>query len=1512
MKMLKFLTTFVVLTLMAGLSGCSGGNDSNSSLNKSTARLLNYSSGQSEIKVSVASDDQSNPQVVYLADKKLYFVVWEDWRSRDLTTTDFPADPAKFAGADIWGKFLNLDGKPCGSEFAITNRLSGNQTAPTVAYRPGDKLLVAWQDSIGSATGGYIGYASVTSIPSSVSCATAAPAVSAPVQPGFNHFKQYDSLTLIPDSTTFTIVGDTTAGTDVTGGAVLTPYVSPRSITITGSYPAENNLASAGSATPVNIQDDGLGKLIGSGASGTINYMTGKLDVTLINEVDTGATATFTVNYKRLGRTATNMPESLQSRKTPKANFDAVKDQFALTWVESRIDKTGTSNYGNSYASVLCFGVAPVTWRTGDSTFLGYLYLDAALAPIANSLAIANADVIRSEITTSMKLVETSRTATIETYVYDYFTNLNNPNLSSDNTSPETLFVWEGERQSSTVKCSLDAATGTITSTFTSAPKEDGKVHIYGMFDKEIILNTPPKWIDKGNTSGTGSNPALAVDNASVPRKFLVAWEDNRGGANTKIFGQLVNSGGGLYNDNRMLSFQDSTGTIPPVNDAVITNSRQTKPVVSFDADAQRYFVMWQDARNGSVSAANIDLYGQYVNLEGSPSGANYSISSNLSNQLAPAIAYDSLTKQFLAVWKDARNSTTTASDVYGQLFSLGQPQLTLLTTTTPVAPLVPSVHDFGAVNTGTTVTWPFVVKNTGDTALNIDAITDLPNNPFTIAPTNKVVLAPGSSATYTVTYLPTSSGTYNSSFTLKSDGGNQTVALSATGVPVGANTLNISTPASTSLPDAPVAGLYSVQIISAGGYTPFTWGLSASNSVTGAAWNQLSIDGTGKITGSNLAPGAYTVNVTVSDGSATPLQASRTYSLKVGAIQINTTPLSAWTQNIEYFNSPVHSVSGAGGTGSLAWLWSGSTPPGLDMNSAGQISGAVTSSGQYSFTVTATDQSSPAQSVSSPFSITINPPPKVFTSSLSNGIVGLPYSQTVNITGGTVPLTLAVAGGLPPGLSFNTSTGEISGTPTQEGVNAFDVSVTDRAGVSVSAPLSLTVVAQLSLSSMTLPDATIATKYPNTTLIPVGGREPYTGWKIESGTFPTGLALSSTGIISGTPSELGTFKFTVQVSDADGKTAGQLLTIVVNNVGGGSAPGGTNTTTTTDPLKITTTAFSNAATGTKYEKGLAVTGGRLPYLYALSKGALPAGLALDVNTGKITGTPSASGTYSFIITVTDADDRLAAATYSVIVGSGTAAVTQTSGSGTLSSFRNSTKSELATAGAPADFKAVDGVNFIVTNITAGTTVSTEIDFGTLPTNPVFYKIVNGAWLKMTSGTDYTLSGTKLTVSIKDKVSAVDNTAPFDSDPAPGIINDPIIVGTSVTPSGTGSTDNATNSAPASGGGSGSGCFIATAAFGSYLDPHVMVLRHFRDDVLLQSEFGTAFVKFYYKHSPPIADFIARHDTLRMFFRFALTPLIFAVKYPLAASFLLVFAGLGVIRRRVALRTREEILHQAG
>ncbi|MDH3882191.1 MAG: C25 family cysteine peptidase, partial [Desulfobacteraceae bacterium] len=79
---------------------------------------------------------------------------------------------------------------------------------------------------------------------------------------------------------------------------------------------------------------------------------------------------------------------------------------------------------------------------------------------------------------------------------------------------------------------------------------------------------------------------------------------------------------------------------------------------------------------------------------------------------------------------------------------------------------------------------------------------------------------------------------------------------------------------------------------------------------------------------------------------------------------------------------------------------------------------------------------------------------------------------------------------------------------------------------------------------------------------------------------------------------------------------------------------------------------------------------------------------------------------------------------------------------------------------------------------------------------------------------------------------------------------------------------------PVSAGGGGGGCFIATAAYGSLVEPHVKILRDFRDRFLITNFAGKSFVNLYYKYSPPLADFIAKHDNLRMIVRATLFPLV--------------------------------------
>jgi hypothetical protein len=76
------------------------------------------------------------------------------------------------------------------------------------------------------------------------------------------------------------------------------------------------------------------------------------------------------------------------------------------------------------------------------------------------------------------------------------------------------------------------------------------------------------------------------------------------------------------------------------------------------------------------------------------------------------------------------------------------------------------------------------------------------------------------------------------------------------------------------------------------------------------------------------------------------------------------------------------------------------------------------------------------------------------------------------------------------------------------------------------------------------------------------------------------------------------------------------------------------------------------------------------------------------------------------------------------------------------------------------------------------------------------------------------------------------------------------------------------------GGGGGGGCFIATAAFGSYIDPHVMTLRAFRDSFLMTNQIGRSLVRWYYATSPAIADVIRESGALRAGVRLILLPAI--------------------------------------
>jgi hypothetical protein len=175
------------------------------------------------------------------------------------------------------------------------------------------------------------------------------------------------------------------------------------------------------------------------------------------------------------------------------------------------------------------------------------------------------------------------------------------------------------------------------------------------------------------------------------------------------------------------------------------------------------------------------------------------------------------------------------------------------------------------------------------------------------------------------------------------------------------------------------------------------------------------------------------------------------------------------------------------------------------------------------------------------------NAAPSITTSSLPNGTVGVAYSQTLAATGGTAPYTWAIASGtLPAGLGLSSS-GVISGTPTTVGgPNSVTFQVTDSTSATATKTLSITInAAAPSITTSALPNGTVGVAYSQTLAV-TGDTAPYT-WTIASGTLPAGLSLSSSGVISGTPTVAGgPTSITFQVTDGTSATATKTLSITV------------------------------------------------------------------------------------------------------------------------------------------------------------------------------------------------------------------------------------------------------------------------------------------------------------------------------------------------------------------------------
>jgi len=218
-----------------------------------------------------------------------------------------------------------------------------------------------------------------------------------------------------------------------------------------------------------------------------------------------------------------------------------------------------------------------------------------------------------------------------------------------------------------------------------------------------------------------------------------------------------------------------------------------------------------------------------------------------------------------------------------------------------------------------------------------------------------------------------------------------------------------------------------------------------------------------------------------------------------------------------------------------------------------------------------------------------------------------------------------AVASGtFPPGLNLDPAAGAITGMPTQAGAFNFTILVQE-IGTNFLAVQGYTVYVSLgpalSLSPLTHPQGAVGVAYTSSTFRAAGGVPGYT-WGFQNGTNADGLSINAgSGQLTGTPTAGGVFPMVVILTDASGATA--------------------NATFTLNVLGVSTTTLPSATLGAAYSQAVAAVGGTGTLSWSVQGTNLPPpGLTLS-SLGQITGIPTASGTFPFVVQVTDSATQL-------------------------------------------------------------------------------------------------------------------------------------------------------------------------------------------------------------------------------------------------------------------------------
>ena len=419
-----------------------------------------------------------------------------------------------------------------------------------------------------------------------------------------------------------------------------------------------------------------------------------------------------------------------------------------------------------------------------------------------------------------------------------------------------------------------------------------------------------------------------------------------------------------------------------------------------------------------------------------------------------------------------------------------------------------------------------------------------------------------------------------------------------------------------TSLPDGIAGVAYDQTLTSSGGKAPITW--TYGNYFP----NGLTLSPAGRITGA--ASGAFVGDVIFQARDAKGQAANATIRMNIHwKMSIFTTTLPTPHINANYDAL----IQSNGLVDATTWkIVSGSLPSGLQLTnpttSQVELSGMPAQTGTYTFRLQVQDTSNPVQVAAQDYTVVVDSNLTITTWALNSGVAGSPYSSPLAAVNGTAPYHWS-ANTLPTGLSIDPTSGTISGTTSYQGSYQTTITVTDSASPANTASQSYTIqfATKLSLYGF-LSDGYLNQFYSNT-IYNNGGIYPL-AWSVVSGSLPPGIKLSNPqyGSFSGTPTQIGSYSFTVQASDSSVPPQVAQLPVTMN--------------IRPPVLSMPYSLPNRLPLNVPFSGIAAATGGIPPYTWALTGGTLPTGLTLNTSTGEVSGTPTVLGSYTFTITVTD------------------------------------------------------------------------------------------------------------------------------------------------------------------------------------------------------------------------------------------------------------------------------------